>query len=161
MKRKIPLYNTSLKNLEQRLRAFKDSVPSMLKDVVISKQDIIIELIAQKQLYEQGIDGYSKSIMEYRPYRPHTIAYKKRKQQPYTRVTLKDKGNFYRQMYIVFDSDGFYITSRSRVTPILTKKYGRAIFRSTDKNLSYLLREHIRKEFVKRLKATINERTKR
>lgn len=161
MKRKIPLYNTSLKNLEHRLRAFKDSIPSMLKDIVISKQDIIVELISQKQLYELGIEGYGKSIMEYRPYKPRTIADKRRKQQPYTRVTLKDKGNFYRQMYVVFENDGFYITSRSKVTPILTKKYGRSIFRLTDKNLSYLLREHIRKEFVKRLKATINERAKR
>lgn len=158
-KRKIPRYNTTLKSLEKRLQAFKSHLPDILKDVILKYQGEIISVLTQKQLYEQGIEGFGKKIMDYRPYKPRTINYKRRKGQPYTRVTLKDKGNFYRQMYIVFDNDGFYITSRSKVTPILVKKYGRSIFKLTDSNLTYILRQYIRKEFITRLKTTLHERS--
>lgn len=152
MKRKVPLYNLSLKNLETRLKAFRDNIPEMLKDIIQSKADIIVNTVIKEQLYKQGITGAGEKIMDFRPYKPSTIKRKRRKHQPYRRVTLKDSGNFYRQAYLVCEADGFYITSRAKVTPFLTKKYGQNIFRLTDKNLTKILNEHIRKEFVKRIK---------
>lgn len=160
-KRKIPLYNGTLKNLENRLRAFQGHTPEMLKEIILKHKDTIVELVTQRQLYEQGIEGFGKKIMDYKPYALSTIKAKRRKNQPYSRVTLKNKGNFYRQTYIVFNSDGFYITSRSKVTPILVKKYGRSIFRLTDQNLTYVIKEIVRKELVTRLKATLHEGSKR
>lgn len=36
-------------------------------------------------------------------YKPSTIKAKLRKHQPYDRVTLKDKGNFYRRMKVFYN----------------------------------------------------------
>ena len=158
MKRKIPLYNTSLKNLEHRLRAFRNNVPEMLKGIIMKYEETIVSAIWEDQLYKQGINGFGEQIMEYKPYRQSTIKRKKKKGQPFTRVTLHDKGNFYKQMYIVFEPDGFYITSRAKITPILIKKYGTSIFRLTDINLTRILKDYVRKEFAAQLKQQVNAR---
>lgn len=145
-------YNASIRNLEFRLRAFKEQIPSMLEEVVRSKEDVIISYIKDDQLYRRGVNGEDIKIWSYAPYAPSTIARKKKKGQPTTRVTLKDTGAFYEGMHLVFEPDGFYVTSSNKVTSFLKKRYGEAIFRLTDKNLTKLLQSHIRKEFVKRIK---------
>ena len=153
----INRFNTTLRNLEYRLRLFKDSLPELLEDIVRDKEDVIISAITKDQLYRRGVNGQDKKIMDYMPYRQSTIRKKKKKGQPTTRVTLKDTGEFYKSMFVVFDSEGFYITSKDDKTKYLVKKYGEAIFRLTDKNLTRILRLHIRKELVKRLKRAIRK----
>lgn len=151
----IRRYNASLRNLEYRLRTFKDSLPTMLEDIVRDKEDVIVSAIANAQLYRRGINGQGKKIMDYAPYAASTIKKKRKKGQPTTRVTLKDTGVFHESMYVVFDSEGFYITSDDEKTKYLIKKYGKEIFRLTDENFNRILRSHIRKELVKRLKRAI------
>ena len=153
----IRRYNASLRNLEYRLRAFKDSLPTMLEDIVRDKEDVIVSAIADAQLYRRGINGRGEKIMSYAPYAASTIKKKKKKGQPTTRVTLKDTGVFHESMYVVFDSEGFYITSDDEKTKELTKKYGKEIFRLTDENFNRILRSHIRKELTKRLKQAIKQ----
>lgn len=148
----INRFNTTLRNLEYRLRAFKDNLPGLLEEVVHSKEDVIIAAITNDQLFRRGVNGRNVKIMSYMPYRPSTIRKKKKKGQPTTRVTLKDTGEFYESMFVVFDSEGFYITSSDDKTKYLVKKYGNTIFRLTDKNLTRILRSHIRKELVKHIK---------
>ena len=60
-------------------------------------------------------------------------------------------------MFVVFDSEGFYITSNDDKAKYLVKKYGDTIFRLTDKNLTRILRSHIRKELVKRIKRAVRK----
>lgn len=153
----INRFNTTLRNLEYRLRAFRDSLPEQLEDIVRSKEDVIIAAITNDQLYRRGVNGKDEKIMNYAPYRPSTIRRKRKKGQPTTRVTLKDTGDFYNSMFVVYDSDGFYITSNDDKTKYLVEKYGQAIFRLTDKNLTRILRSHIRKELVKRLKQAVRK----
>lgn len=148
----INRFNTTLRNLEYRLRAFKDNLPGLLEEVVHSKEDVIIAAITNDQLFRRGVNGRNVKIMSYMPYRPSTIRKKKKKGQPTTRVTLKDTGEFYESMFVVFDPEGFYITSSDDKTKYLVKKYGNTIFRLTDKNLTRILRSHIRKELVKHIK---------
>ena len=148
----IKRYNTTLRNLEYRLRKFKDSLPILLEDIIRDKEDVIIDTITDNQLYLRGINGMGEEIMSYRPYAESTIKKKKKKGQPTTRVTLRDTGTFYKSFFVVFDSEGFYITASDEKTPLLTEKYGEEIFRLTDENLTMLLRDHVRKELVKRLK---------
>lgn len=148
----INRFNTTLSNLEYRLRAFKDSLPELLEEVVRDKEDTIIAAITNDQLFRQGVNGWDEKIMDYMPYKPSTIRKKQKKGQPTTRVTLKDTGEFYKSMFVVFDSEGFYITSNDDKVQYLVKKYGNSIFRLTDKNLTRILRSHIRKELVKRIK---------
>lgn len=148
----INRFNTTLRNLEYRLRAFKDSLPMLLEEIIRDKEDVIISAITDDQLYRRGINGRDEKIMNYMPYRPSTIRKKQKKGQPTTRVTLKDTGEFYKSIFMVFDSEGFYITSSDEKAKYLIKKYGKSIFRLTDKNLTRILRSHVKKELIKRIK---------
>ena len=69
----IKRYNATLRNLEYRLRAFKDSLPVLLEDIVRDKEDVIVSAIADDQLYRRGINGKGKKIMDYMPYTARTI----------------------------------------------------------------------------------------
>jgi hypothetical protein len=151
----IKRYNATLRNLEYRLRSFKDNLPMLLEDIIMDKESIIVSAIANDQLYRRGINGREIKIMSYAPYAESTIKAKAKKGQPTTRVTLKDTGAFHESMFIVFDSEGFYVTSTDDKTPKLIKKYGDEIFRLTDKNFTRIIRSHIRKELVKRIKQVI------
>ena len=153
----VKRYNATLRNLEYRLRAFKDSLPMLLEDILRDNEDVIVSAIADDQLYRRGINGRGEKIMDYMPYAPKTIQSKKRKGQPTTRVTLRDTGAFHESMYVVFDSEGFYITANDEKTQDLVEKYGEEIFRLTDKNFTRIVRSHIRKELVKRLKQAIRQ----
>lgn len=153
----IKRYNATLRNLEYRLRAFKDSLPTLLEDVVRDKEDVIVSAIADDQLYRRGINGKDEKIMDYMPYAARTIQNKRRKGQPTTRVTLRDTGAFHESMFVVFDSEGFYITASDEKTQGLVEKYGKEIFRLTNKNFTRIIRSHIRKELAKRLKRAIRQ----
>lgn len=153
----VKRYNATLRNLEYRLRAFKDNLPMYLEDIIRDKEDVIVSAIADVQLYHRGINGRGEKIMSYMPYTAKTIQNKKRKGQPTTRVTLRDTGAFHKSMFVVFDSEGFYITASDEKTEELVKKYGEEIFRLTDKNFTRIVRSHIRKELVKRLKRVIRQ----
>ena len=153
----IKRYNATLRNLEYRLRAFKDSLPMLLEDVVRDKEDVIVSAIADDQLYRRGINGKGEKIMDYMPYAAKTIKNKRKKGQPTTRVTLRDTGAFHESMFVVFDSEGFYITASDEKTQGLVEKYGKEIFRLTNKNFTRIIRSHIRKELAKRLKRAIRQ----
>lgn len=148
----INRYNATLRNLEYRLRAFKNSLPQLLEEIIRDKEDVIVSAIANDQLFRRGINGRGEKIMDYMPYKPSTIRRKQKKGQPTTRVTLKDTGDFYKSMFVVFDSEGFYITSSDDKAKYLVKKYGESIFRLTNENFTRIIRSHIRKELVKRIK---------
>ena len=151
-------YNASIRNLTYRLRAFRDNIPNMLEEIIRDKEDVIVSAIANDQLYRRGIDGKGVKIMSYMPYKPSTIRAKRKKGQPTTRVTLRDTGRFYSGMKVVFTDDGFYVTSDDSKADKLKAKYGDAIFRLTNENLNRILRVHIRREFVKRLKKQAHAR---
>lgn len=151
----IKRYNATLRNLEYRLRAFRDYLPIMLEDIIMDKEDVIVSAIVNDQLYRRGINGKEVKIMSYAPYTETTKKIKARKGQPTTRVTLRDTGAFHESMFVVFDSEGFYVTASDDKTQKLIDKYGEEIFRLTDKNLTRILRSHVRKELVKRIKQAI------
>lgn len=153
----VKRYNTSIRNLEYRLRKFKDSLPNLLEAIIRDNEDVIVSAIADNQLYRRGINGRGEKIMSYAPYAASTIKKKKKKGQPTTRVTLRDTGAFHEAMHIVFDSEGFYITSSDEKTKWLVPKYGEEIFRLTDDNFNRILKNHIRKELVKRIKQITTE----
>lgn len=153
----IKRYNATIRNLTYRLRAFKEALPFLLGDIIKNKEDIIIAAIANDQLFRRGITGRGVKIMDFAPYKPSTIKAKKRKGQPTTRVTLRDTRAFHNAMHVVFDEEGFYITSSDTKTEALKAKYGDDIFRLTDENFNRILRTHIRRELVKRLKIAIRK----
>lgn len=148
-------YNTSIRNLEYRLRAFRDKLSMYLEEAVRDNESVIVGMIAESQLYDKGITGMGRSIADYAPYAPKTIALKRKKGQPTNRVTLRDTGAFYAGMRVIFDAGGFRITSDDRKTEELVDKYGPEIFRLSNNNLSILLREHIRPALISKLRQNI------
>lgn len=153
-------FNTSIRNLTYRLRRFREILSDELKDEILNNADAIIEMVAQNQLYEQGIEGRGVSIMSYRPYAPRTIKKKKKKGQPYDRVTLRDTGEFHASLRVESDENGFYIVSSDEKAEYLLERYGTTIFRLTNENLKELLNNYIRPSLAKKLKAKIlNDRT--
>lgn len=150
-------FNLSVRNLTYRLRRFRSILDEELKNEILSHKDTIIEMITQDQLYEKGIEGRGKIIVDYMPYRPRTIKRKMRKGQPTNRVTLKDTGSLYDSLYIEFDDNGFYITSSQNKAEYLLKKYGRTIFRLTNQNLKILLDDYIRPSLRTKMKNYIKK----
>lgn len=148
-------FNLTVRNLVYRLRKFKSILDQELKNEILRHEDVIVEMIAQGQLYELGIEGRGKEIMSYMPYRPRTIKKKLKKGQPTNRVTLKDTGSFYASLHVEFDDDGFYVTSTQEKAKFLLKKYGKTIFRLTDQNLKTLLDNYIRPSLKEKMKEYI------
>ena len=77
----VNYYNTSLRNLTYRLRAFKEDLPKYLEEAVREKESVIVDAIRQKQLYNRGINGRGVKIKSYRPYTPYTVKIKQQKHQ--------------------------------------------------------------------------------
>lgn len=148
-------FNLSIKNLLFRLRKFDAVLNAELRNEIFDNEDLIIRMVIENQLYEKGIEGRGIEISSYMPYRPRTIIRKRKKGQPTNRVTLKDTGEFYRSLHLEMDSDGFYIKSDDDKAQYLLKKYGTTIFRLTNENLSYLIREKIRPSLSNKLKNKI------
>ena len=61
-------YNASIRNLTYRLRKFKDILEEELRKEIENNEEVIVQMIAENQLYEHGIEGRGISIMEYQPY---------------------------------------------------------------------------------------------
>ena len=145
-------FNASLRNLTYRLRKFKDILSEELKNEIMRYEDVIIQMVTENQLYDQGIEGRGIFIMDYQPYTARTIQIKQRKGQPYDRVTLRDTGEFYKSLHVEFDDDGFYVTSTDDKAKYLLARYGTTIFRLTNENFSELLHNYIRPSLRERIK---------
>ena len=153
-------YNASIRNLAYRLRKFKDILSDELKNEIMKHEDVIVQMVSQEQLYEEGIEGRGIEIMSYQPYTARTIKIKQKKGQPYDRVTLKDTGEFYSSLHVEFDDEGFYVTSTDDKAKYLLAKYGKTIFRLTNENFSELLRNYIRPSLAEKIKERLlNDRT--
>lgn len=145
-------FNGTIKNLTNRLRKYREILDEELRSEILEHSDIIIDMIVNEQLYEQGINGQGVSIMSYMPYTISTVKIKRKKGQPYNRVTLRDKGDFYNSLHVKFDDYGFYVTSTDEKAPELLAKYGKTIFRLTNENLSILLKNYIKPSLQERFK---------
>lgn len=142
-------YNTSLKNLTNRLKRFREILDKELVDEMLSHENIIIDMV-RDQLFS-GVDGYTASIRP--PYAPRTIKRKIKKGQPIDRVTLRDTGDFYGSLHLSYDDGGFYISSTDqKLSNILKSRYGKPILRLSNENLSELINKYIRPSLTEKLK---------
>lgn len=145
-------YNASIRNLIYRLRKYKDIIDTELKEEIMRNEEVIVRMIADEQLYEHGIEGRGIEIRSYAPYSSRTIKNKIKKGQPYDRVTLRDTGKFHASLKVVFDDNGFYVVSTDDKAEEILEKYGRTIFRLSNKNLSVLLNDYIRPSLKEKFK---------
>lgn len=155
--RKQKPFNLSLRNLTYRLRKFRDILDEELKKIIDENASVITALITEAQLYTYGETGKGVPIMSYAPYAASTIKKKKRKGQPYDRVTLRDTGRFHESLAVSTGDKGFSVISRDIKAKYLIPRYGDAILRLSDEHLNFLLRQYIRPELVKRLKERMTD----
>lgn len=153
---KRPQYwQQSLKDLSWRLRKFRQYArEEVLADLMIYNEDIsnAISKAIVNQLYMRGINGEGVKIMDYQPYKESTIERKKRKGQPTTRVTLRDKGDFHEMIVPTIEGKYLKITSLDEKTNMLVDKYGKDIFTLTNDNLKRILDVHVRPILQKKLR---------
>ncbi len=117
----------------RELEQLKKEVPKQAKRIAIKYKEQILDYIREKQLYEEGINGKGKKLLQYKPF---TIAFKKIKQQPSDKTTLKDTGAFYKSFDLIYtDQNSIGVFARNEKTPELIEKYGPEIFIFTVENI--------------------------
>lgn len=132
-------------DLLKRVVKFNDELTSgrLVQKIIWDNEAYIIDMNAEEQLFEQGVNRLGVSIMDYAPYSPVTIAIKEAKGQPTNRVTLRDKGDFQSSFYLEVGDKQFEIKASDFKTEDLIKKYGRQILGLTDENISILIWKYI------------------
>lgn len=125
------------------IKEFQSQRDQILLALVKDRSGVVV-LMNQDQLYD-GFDGNGDQIAP--RYRPSTIATKKRKGQPYNRVTLKDEGDYHESLFIEFGEDYFELKSRDEKRVYLERKYGNTIYGLIEENLNALI-EDIEDDFI-------------
>lgn len=140
-----------MENLWQKLeKVYFNIDPTIQKTVQVNENFII------KMNTEQMYRGELSTGKEIRPsYAPATVAYKKRNNQPFDRVTLRDTGQFYKELKVIARYKDFVIdTSLSGFRPygFLMKgkrAYGEDILGLNDKNKKELVNKKLLKPIEK------------
>ncbi|HHZ64650.1 MAG TPA: hypothetical protein EYN51_03985 [Flavobacteriales bacterium] len=115
-----------IRYLKQKVVSLELLVNQALKDVFSQNEDLLIEIQTQIQLFQKG--ETSKRISITPSYAQSTINKKRRKNQPFNRVTLKDTGALYDSVKFEALDDSLVITTNVPYTKYLTAKYGADIF---------------------------------
>lgn len=144
-------------DLLKRVVKFNDELTSgrLVQKIIWDNEAYIIDMNAEEQLFEQGVNRLGVSIMDYAPYSPVTIAIKEAKGQPTNRVTLRDEGDFQSSFYLEVGDKQFEIKAADRKTEELIKKYGRQILGLTDENIKILIWHYIFPDLITEAKKTI------
>lgn len=123
-----------------------------VQQIIYDNEAYIVDLNAEEQLYEQGINNLGVSISDYAPYSPVTIEIKKAKGQPTNRVTLRDEGDFESSFFLEVGQNQFEIKASDWKTEELVKKYGRQILGLTNENIEKLIWDFIYPDLLSKLK---------
>ena len=123
-----------------------------MQQIIYDNEAYIVDLNAEEQLYEQGINNLGVSISDYAPYSPVTIKIKKAKGQPTNRVTLRDEGDFESSFFLEVGQNQFEIKASDWKTEELIKKYGRQILGLTNENIEKLIWDFIYPDLLSKLK---------
>ena len=147
----------SIIDLKSRVVTFNEGLVSgmYIQRIITDNEAYIVDMNAEIQLYEEGVNRLGVSIMDYAPYRPLTIAIKEEKGQPTNRVTLRDTGDFESSFYIEVGDRQFEIKASDWKTEELIKKYGRQILGLTDENILSLIWDYIYPDLMKKAKEVI------
>lgn len=129
-----------IRHLKQKVVSLELLVNQALKDTFEQNEDLLIEIQTQVQLFQKG--ETSKRISIVPSYAQSTINKKKRKNQPFDRVTLKDTGALYNSVKFEAFDDKLVITTNVPYTKYLTAKYGADIFGIQDLEMEDFLEKY-------------------
>lgn len=125
----------------------------IINEAIKQNEKKILKLNTDVQLFKAGISGTGARLTP--KYRPSTILRKKKKGQPYDRVTLRDTGRWHSGFFIIYEKEQISITAgtsssarSTNLTEILTRRYGKNLFGLTQLDID-LLREIIELTIIK------------
>lgn len=146
-------------DLRKRVADFNEALTSgrIIQNIIWDNEAYIVDLNAEEQLFEQGINRLGVEISDYAPYSPVTIAIKEAKGQPTNRVTLRDEGDFESSFFLEVGKESFEIKASDFKTEHLIKMYGRQILGLTDENLSTLIWQYIYPDLLEKTKEILYE----
>ena len=149
-----------ISTLLERVKRFNSDLTEgkIFQEVIKENESVIVDMNAETQLFEKGVNALGVSISSYRPYSDKTVEIKKMKGQPFNRVTLRDTGDFHSAFFVRVSRENFSIDSTDWKTKKLVKKYGDRdgdIFGLTDENLSELITEYVAPEVLEIAKKII------
>lgn len=123
-----------VQKLADSIEEFEKNTDQIVIDIVKDNSGQVLDL-NRLQMFE-GKDGNGVEIDP--PYADSTIARKRRKGNPYDRVTLKDEGDFYRLLDLKFSGDSFQIQSNDTKSVYLERKYGEDIYGLDEERMTQL-----------------------
>ena len=127
----------------------------LIQQIILDNESYIVDMNAEVQLYEQGINNLGVDIADYAPYSPLTIEIKQSKGQPTNRVTLRDEGDFESSFFLEVGNTQFEIKASDWKTEELIHRYGRQILGLTDENISVLIWQYIYPDLSKAVKNSV------
>lgn len=141
-------------DLRKRVADFNEALTSgrLIQNIIWENEAYIVDMNAEEQLFEQGINRLGVKISDYAPYSPVTIEIKEAKGQPTNRVTLRDEGDFESSFFLEVGDKQFEIKASDFKTEDLIKKYGRQILGLTDENIAALIWQYIFPDLMNKAK---------
>ena len=141
----------SIEETIERLKVTDKLIDSIIIDLVRENEKMLIQMNVDNLF--AGIDNEGKRIVP--PYKPSTIKRKKRKGQPFNRVTTRDEGNHHESIFIKYSDDEFELDAADFKKQYLVRKYGEELYGLTEENLGTLkkiieerLLEEVRKKIL-------------
>lgn len=144
-------------DLRKRVADFNEALTSgrLMQYIIWNNDAYIVDMNAEEQLFERGINRLGVEIMDYAPYSPVTIEIKEALGQPTNRVTLRDEGDFESSFFLEVGDKQFEIKASDFKTEDLIKKYGRQILGLTDENIAILIWQYIYPDLMDEAKKQI------
>lgn len=127
----IPEIETLIKNIKE----FQVKTDETLLDLVKKEEKFVISLNVDDQLF-QGKDANGDEVGP--PYTAFTVRLKRKKGQPFDRVTTRDTGDFHKSFFLKFGPSHFEIDATDSKKGQLIRKYGKDIIGLTDENIDFV-----------------------
>lgn len=147
---------TEIKRAARKM-ANRNRINRIVKETLVKNDVFVLDLIFNKQLFDRGMRADNLLIHSFKPYKPSTIAYKKRKGQPTNRVTLKDTGESLFRAKVKGKKEGIEVFSTVDYFEHLEEKYGEAAYKLTDNHIELLTKTLIIPAIVKDNKRILNK----
>jgi len=123
----------AVQNLIDDLEKFEKLFEEVFIEAVRLNEKEIIKLNTDEQLFKKGVDSNGNKLSP--PYRPKTVRIKRKKGQPFNRVTTRDTGDFHESFFLDMKKGEFEIMAGDNKTRALLRKYGKEVLGLTDDSL--------------------------
>lgn len=135
--------------LKRNVDEARKNIEPQTAKIILQFEQQILDLVREKQLYDEGIDGKNRQL---KPYTPYTVAVKRAKGDKYQNTTLEDTGAFYKSFQTDYGSFQLEVFATDEKTSKIVRKYNDNIFMLTEKNQDVLSKTIIRPNLLKYLK---------